>query len=63
MTTRPRSELKRLKRAQPRLCDQRSDEEVAADERDAEAITKFFRAILQDGFKPDCRRLGRVRNK
>ena len=38
-------------------------QEAKADERDHLAITRFFRAILQDGFKADCRRVGRVRLK
>lgn len=38
-------------------------EVAAADERDVIAITKFYRAILGDGFKADARRLGNVRRK
>lgn len=55
MSTRPRSELKPLKTATPRVIVPNAGQEAAADARDTEAITSFFRAVLGDGAKPDCR--------
>jgi hypothetical protein len=38
-------------------------EVAAANERDANAITRFFNVMLNDTLRPSCSRLGRVRRK
>ncbi|AMV24634.1 hypothetical protein VT84_09575 [Gemmata sp. SH-PL17] len=37
------------------------DQERAADARDALALSKLFRVVLNGGLRPDCRRLGHTR--
>jgi len=47
----------------PRLTPQQMEEERAADERDTDALRRFFGHLLAGTLKPSCSRLGSSQRK